>query len=405
MVFLAETDEEPSDDGADAHESVDRDSDKSNTADNADRIFFKFFIFKLLFRENDSIIQKFMKTLYNKRMIQLQGTVLNGSNNTFEIECDDANSDQPPSDDSGNSSKKIRYCTFKSKRLKLDTDYYNPLAPGDRVEIEIEDEDDDKGQITALVPRKNEFVRWNVKGRAPQLLAANLDYIILVTTPDEPPFRPKFIDRELAQAEYENLTPIILVNKYDLPAAQDAEFQKRLSIWEDIGYKVLRVSAKTGEGLPELAEIITGKLSALVGQSGIGKSSLVNVLDSTCVLKTGSLSQKYGKGTHTTTKGSLMHIHLNESIVGGLPNVYASIIDTPGVRRFCLDGIAAEDLQLYFREIKPFVGKCKFGMSCVHENEPDCAVKEAVEAGAISEERFESFMRIKEEIETGSWED
>lgn len=329
-------------------------------------------------------------------MIQLQGTVLNGSNNTFEIECDDKDEDGNPI---------IRDCTFKSKRLKLDTKYYNPLAPGDRVEIEIEDYEDEKGQILSLVPRKNEFVRWNVKGRAPQLLAANLDYIILVTTPDEPPFRPKFIDRELAQAEFENLTPIILVNKYDLPASQDSDFQNRLSIWEDLGYKVLRISAKTGEGLPELAELITGKLSALVGQSGIGKSSLVNVLDSTCVLKTGSLSQKYGKGTHTTTKGSLMHIRLNESIVNGMPNVFASIIDTPGVRRFCLDGIAAEDLQLYFREIKPFVGQCKFGMSCNHENEPDCAVQKALEEGKISQERYESFLSIKNQIETGSWED
>ncbi len=327
-------------------------------------------------------------------MIQLQGTVLNGSNNTFEIECDD-----------GDGNPLIRPCSFKSKRLKLDTKYYNPLAPGDRVEIEIEDSESRKGLITALVPRRNEFVRWNVKGRAPQLLAANLDYVILVTTPEEPPFRPKFIDRELAQAEHQNLTPIILVNKYDLPESQNPEFQRRLQIWEDIGYKVLRVSAKSGEGIPELAELVTGKLSALVGQSGIGKSSLVNVLDSTCVLKTGSLSQKYGKGTHTTTKGSLMHIHLNESLVNGLPNVYASIIDTPGVRRFCLDSIAAADLALYFREFRNFLGKCRFGMSCSHENEPGCAIQDAVENGTISGERFESWRTIKEEIETGSWDD
>ena len=257
----------------------------------------------------------------------------------------------------------------------------------------------------SLLPRKNAFIRWNVKGRAPQLLAANLDYIILVTTPAEPNFRPRFIDRELIQAEYQNLTPIILVNKYDLPEAQDVDFQNRLSIWEELGYKVLRISAKSGEGLPELAALITGKLSALVGQSGIGKSSLVNVLDNTCVLKTGSLSRKYGKGAHTTTKGTLMHIHLNESIVGGLPNVYASIIDTPGVRRFVLNDIEAENLALYFREFEPFIGKCKFGTRCKHESEPGCKILEAVQSGVISEERFESWQRIREEIKTGSWED
>lgn len=327
-------------------------------------------------------------------MAQLQGTVLSGSNNIFEIECDDT-------DDDGNHI--LRLCSFKSKRLRLDTRCYNPLAPGDRVEVEAGA--DRKGQILSLVPRRNAFIRWNIKGRAPQLLAANLDYIILVTTPAEPEFRPRFIDRELAQAEYQNLTPVILVNKYDLPEAQDADFQSRLSIWEDIGYKVLRISARTGEGLPEFAELITGRLSALVGQSGIGKSSLVNVLDNTCVLKTGSLSRKYGKGAHTTTKGSLMHIHLNESIVGGVRNVIASVIDTPGVRRFVLNDIPADDLALYFREMEGLVGSCKFGARCRHENEPGCKILEAVQSGKISEERFESWRRIREEIRTGSWED
>lgn len=328
--------------------------------------------------------------------MQLEGTVLSGSNNIFEVECND-------SDDDGNHI--VRSCSFKSKRLKLSERYYNPLAPGDKVQIEIEDDSSEKGQILSLIPRKNAFLRWNIKGRAPQLLAANLDYIILVTTPGEPEFRPRFIDRELVQAEYQNLTPIILVNKYDLPEAQDADFQNRLTIWEEIGYKVLRVSAKTGEGLPELAEIICGKLSALVGQSGIGKSSLINVLDNSCVLKTGSLSRKYGKGAHTTTKGSLLHIHLNESIMGGVQNAYASIIDTPGVRRFVLNDIEADDLALYFPEMENLVGKCKFGTNCKHETEPNCKILEAVQAGIISEERFESYQRIKEEIVTGSWED
>ncbi len=329
-------------------------------------------------------------------MMQNTGTVLSGSNNIFEVECDDKDED---------GSSIIRSCSFKSKRLKVDTKYYNPLAPGDRVQIEYEDSSDDKAQILSLLPRKNAFIRWNVKGRAPQLLAANVDYIILVTTPGEPDFRPRFIDRELVQAEYQNLTPIILVNKYDLPEAQDPDFQNRLSIWEEVGYKVMRVSAKSGEGLPELAELLTGKLSALVGQSGIGKSSLVNVLDNSCVLKTGSLSKKYGKGSHTTTKGSLMHIHLNESIVGGVQNAYASIIDTPGVRRFVLNDIEADELALYFPEMEKLIGKCKFGANCKHDTEPGCKILEAVASGVISEERFESWQRIREEIKTGKWDD
>ncbi|MBQ3671772.1 MAG: ribosome small subunit-dependent GTPase A [Treponema sp.] len=330
------------------------------------------------------------------------GTVISGSNNVFDVELDFCSDD----DTSEISQKtKLIQCTLKSKRLKVETRFYNPLAPGDKVQLELDSMAEDRGQISALVPRRNGFFRWNVKGRAPQLLAANIDNIILVTTPDEPPFRARFIDRELAQAEYEGLNPIILVNKYDLPAAQDIDFQERLSIWEELGYRVLRISAKSGEGLTELAEILTGKLSAFVGQSGVGKSSLVNVLDNSCVLKTGSLSKKYGKGSHTTTKGTLMHIHLNESIVGGMKNSYASIIDTPGVRRFVLDGIPHEDLALYFREMRPLVGKCKFGMSCSHENEAGCKILEAVHAGNICEERYESWRRIVEEIKTGRWED
>lgn len=333
-------------------------------------------------------------------MALIIGTVLSGSNNVFEVERDDI---EDIYSESHTEEEKIIHCTLKSKRLKVETKYYNPLAPGDKVQVELDDINKNKGQIISLIPRKNQFVRWNVKGRCPQLLAANLDYIILVTTPGQPDFRPRFIDRELAQAEYQNLTPIILVNKYDLAEVQDEDFQVRLKIWEELGYKVLRISAKTGEGLTELAELLTGKLSALVGQSGVGKSSLVNVLDNNCVLKTGSLSQKYGKGTHTTTKGTLMHLHLNESIVGGMQNVYASIIDTPGVRRFVLHDIAAEDLALYFREMKPLIGKCTYGMSCSHNTESGCKIQEAVYSGIISEERYDSWKRICEEIKTGSW--
>lgn len=318
----------------------------------------------------------------------MQGTVLYGSNNVFTVECDDG---------------ETRQCTIKGKKLKDSEGYYNPLAPGDIVEIRPDELDEQSGQVVSLAPRHNEFVRWNVKGRAPQLLAANLDHIIIVTTPDEPPFRPRFVDRALAQAEHGGIEPIIVCNKYDL--CDDADVEFRLTDWERIGYTVMRVSAKTGEGIPQLASMLENKLCALAGQSGVGKSSLINVLDSTCVLKTGSLSEKYGRGTHTTTKGTLLHIKLNESLMGGRMNAVASVIDTPGVRRFVLHDIASRDLELYFREMKPLIGKCSFGMSCRHDREPGCKIQEAVYAGAISEERFESWQRICHEIDSGSWED
>ncbi|MBQ5491181.1 MAG: ribosome small subunit-dependent GTPase A [Treponema sp.] len=320
----------------------------------------------------------------------MQGLILNGSKNIFEVECDD---------------DIIRSCSIKGKILKASEGYYNPLAPGDIVVLDDDSIEEEKAQIVDIVPRKNEFVRWNIKKRQPQLLAANLDYLLIVTTPDNPPFRPRFIDRALAQAEYQNITPVIVCNKYDVAASQDEAFQERLSEWERIGYRVLRISAKTGEGMMELAELLEDKLSALVGQSGVGKSSIVNVLDNTVVLKTGSLSQKYGRGTHTTTKGSLMHINLNESLTGGVQGSTADIIDTPGVRRFLLHDISAQNLALYFRDFKPYLGKCEFGMSCSHKGERGCAIQKAVEEGNISPVRFESWKLISEEMESGSFED
>lgn len=326
----------------------------------------------------------------------MKGLITAGTNNLFTIECED---------------EVIRNCTIKGKVLKSDKQFYNPLAPGDVVEIEVDPLNDKKGQVISLEPRKNTFLRWNVKGRCPQLLASNLDYLILVTTPDMPPFRPRFIDRALAQAEHQGITPVVVCNKYDLAEqmqmdGREDEFEEvenRLSIWENLGYKVMKISAKTGEGMTEFAGLLENHLSAFVGQSGVGKSSLINVLDNSCVLKTGSLSQKYGRGCHTTTKGTLIHLILNESLVDGIQGRKANIIDTPGIRRFVLDDVSADDLALYFREFEPFIGKCKFGLNCKHETEPECAVRDAVEQGKISDERFDSWRRISEEIRTGSW--
>lgn len=382
----------------------------------------------------------------------MQGLILNGTKNVFEVECDDGIT---------------RNCAIKGKVLKASENYYNPLAPGDQVVLDSDSIEEDKALICDLIPRKNEFVRWNVKKHQPQILATNLDYLLIVTTPDEPPFRPRFVDRALAQAEYENLEPIIVCNKYDLVSGQGKDsrtnladfddtsnafsgesgafmpqvaqeslsegerqflgtsenpqnlqnpqnkrkffsiaeqFEKQLQIWESVGYRVIRSSARTGEGIEELAHLIENKLSAFVGQSGVGKSSIINVLDNNVVLKTGSLSQKYGRGCHTTTKGSLIHLNLDEALVGGRKGATANIIDTPGVRRFLLHDISPENLAFYFRDFKPFLGKCNFGMSCSHIHESGCAIKEAVQSGKIAPERYESWLRIVEEMKSGDFE-
>jgi ribosome biogenesis GTPase len=328
----------------------------------------------------------------------LEGLIIAGTNNTFTVECDDEIS---------------RNCTIKGKVLKSDKQFYNPLAPGDRVVIEPDPINEAKGQVLSVLPRKNTFLRWNVKGRCPQLLACNLDYLILVCTPDEPPFRPRFIDRALAQAEHQGITPVVVCNKWDLAEAMQTDgreqeyevIEKRLQIWEELGYTVLKISAKTGEGMTQFTELLENHLSAFVGQSGVGKSSLINVMDNTCVLRTGSLSKKYGRGSHTTTKGTLIHLTLNESLQDGVRGHKADIIDTPGIRRFVLDDVAADELALYFKEFEPFIGQCKFGLNCKHDTEPGCAVLQAVQDGKITAERYDSWQRISREIITGSWED
>jgi len=312
----------------------------------------------------------------------IQGLVLGGTNNQFEVETDDG---------------VVRLCPIKGKILKEAEGYYNPLAPGDRVEIMPDELDENRGQVVSLVPRKNHFVRLNQKENTPQLLAANLDLLVVVTTPAEPPFRPRFVDRALIQADAEHITPLVLVNKCDLE--MDGDTEERLADWERLGYEIMRVSAKSGSGMDELALRLAGQVSAFVGQSGVGKSSLLNCLDTRLTLRTGGLSEKFGRGTHTTTKGMLFHLPPEAD------GRCASIIDTPGVRRFVLHDIPAKDLALYFREMEDLVGKCSWGHSCSHQNEPGCKILEAVYAGVIHEQRYESWQRIREEIETGSWSD
>lgn len=325
----------------------------------------------------------------------MNALVLGANKNDFDVECEDGCT---------------RECSIKGKILKSSElkegaapdsksagrEYYNPLAPGDEVVLEDDTLEDDKGLITDRIPRKNEFVRWNVKKRLPQVLAANLDYLLVVTTPCEPEFAGRFVDKALTQAEKQGIEGVVVCNKYDLEKSRDVE--RRLKIWEDIGYRVIRMSARTGEGLEDLAALIEGKTSAFVGKSGVGKSSIINVLDNNVVLKTGSLSKKYGRGTHTTTKGTLIHLELNESLMGGRKDAVARIIDTPGVKNFMLYGIQAPNLAFYYREFAPFLGKCTFGMSCSHLREEGCAVCKAVLDGVISKERYDSWRKTYEEL-------
>ncbi|MCL2601676.1 MAG: ribosome small subunit-dependent GTPase A [Treponema sp.] len=318
----------------------------------------------------------------------MRGLVLRGSRNLFIVRPIDPSSGLPI--ESGE-----LQCRIKGKVLKNSGDFYNPIAPGDIVEIEGE-------HIIALEKRRNLFARFNQKGQAPQILASNVDLVLCVTSPASPPFRPRFVDRVLVQAEAAGIDAAIICNKYDLarstiqgagdPHLNLLDIEERFSDFQRIGVPVLRISALTGDGIDDFKRLIAGKFSVLVGQSGAGKSSIIKALIPDIEIKTGAINKKFDRGNHTTTQAILLDV----------PELFATrIIDTPGIRRFAPAGISPEDVILYMREFAPLAGKCSFGLSCSHRTEPGCKVMEAVHAGVIHEERYESFLRIYDDVLNG----
>jgi ribosome biogenesis GTPase len=188
------------------------------------------------------------------------------------------------------------------------------------------------------------------------------------------------------QADASGIEPMVVVNKSDI--AIDDDVEARLTDFSRIGYRVVRVSAKTGLGMDELRRLTSGKLSLLTGQSGVGKSSIINALAGTNI-KTEAINEKYDRGNHTTTLASLI----------ALSNGW--VIDTPGVRLFTPDRVSADYLVLFMREFAPLAVQCYFGLSCFHTTEAGCKIREAVENGDIHPDRYESFLRLREELRSG----
>lgn len=306
-------------------------------------------------------------------------TVISGNHNVFTVECADGTRCQ---------------CSIKGKVLRADA-MHNALAPGDEVEAE-------GTLIVSALPRKSGFYRWNEKSAKRQLLAANVDAVLLVTTPASPPFRPRFIDRALVQCDCDGLVPWIVCNKCDLIEASDEAFVRRVTEWEALGVRVLHLSSQSGEGVKELKAAISslklcsaplhGRLPTVVlaGQSGVGKSSIVNALAQNTARRTGELCMKYDRGAHTTAMGCMVRIGQGEGAI--------QVIDTPGVRQFALHGVDGASLALHFAEMANLVGTCRYGMSCTHTVEEGCAIRQAVEQGKISGERYDSYIRLRGSI-------
>ncbi|AEF83970.1 ribosome small subunit-dependent GTPase A [Treponema primitia ZAS-2] len=305
----------------------------------------------------------------------MTGLVIRGSRNIFTVKSDEGGAEFE--------------CHLKGKILKGVEGFYNPLAPGDRVIFESDLAQDGTGLILSLEKRRNLLTRFNQKGQSPQLLAANVDQVLCVTTPVSPPFRPRFLDRALLQGEIANIPAVIICNKYDL-SEDDLDVEERLEDFTRIGYKVLRISAKTGEGMDKFRRLVRNRISAMLGQSGVGKSSLINALVPGRNIRVGAINEKFDRGNHTTTMSFL------EEIPG--EGETTRIIDTPGIRRFIPHGIDSASLILYLREFAPLAGRCSYGHSCSHVSEPGCKIMEAVHAGVIHEDRYESFLRIRDEM-------
>lgn len=237
------------------------------------------------------------------------------------------------------------------------------------------------GVIVAQQPRRSELCRPDARGTL-KPVAANVDLMIIVFAPLPEP-HANLIDRYLIAAAHANIQPLLLLNKADLLATQaDPRVQSLVQTYEDLGYPLLKVSAHVGDGITQLEHMLKERISVFVGQSGVGKSSLVNRLLPDINTRVGALSELTQKGTHTTTTARLFHFPQ-----GG------DLIDSPGIREFGLSHVTVADVEAGFTEFANFLGRCRF-RNCSHEHEPNCALLSAVEQGAIHPQRLASFKHI-----------
>ena len=273
-------------------------------------------------------------------------------------------------------------CTARGKLRLHDNATTNPIAAGDRVDVEPVT--GTTGAIVKIHPRKNYIIRRaaNLSKQA-HIIAANLDVAFLIVTIDYPALQMEFIDRFLVTCEAYKVPVKIAVNKMDLYGkAQHETLQRFQEIYTGAGYELFCVSAHTGRGVDALRAAVKDKLCLFSGQSGVGKSSLINAIDAGLQLRTGRLSDYHRKGMHTTT-----FYEIFDTATGG------RIIDSPGIKGFGLIDVEKEELYHFFPELFRCAAQCKYNM-CTHTHEPGCAVKTAVEHGGIFQERYESYLKM-----------
>lgn len=251
-----------------------------------------------------------------------------------------------------------------------------PLV-GDNVEIEVLDEETMTGNITALLPRKNELIRPAV---------ANIDQALVVFAVTRPSPHFNLLDRFLVMMERQDIPVVLCFNKEDI--AEDEQVEKLQSVYEGCGYPCVFTSALEERNIEKIKELLKGKTTVIAGPSGVGKSSLINILNPDAKMETGDISSKIERGKHTTRHSELFTIAQD-----------SYIMDTPGFSSLYVNDFEKEELKYYFPEFDPYEGTCRF-LGCDHVHEPDCAVKAAVEAGEIHEIRYKDYLEMYEELKS-----
>lgn len=269
-----------------------------------------------------------------------------------------------------------RQCATRRLLKTLSTDQRHVVAAGDRVWVRPSGIEE--GIIERVEPRKGVLSR-NSRGRQ-HVLVTNVDQLLIVTSAAQPRLKPNLLDRYLVTAERAQIEPIICINKVDL--VERGDLQPLIGVYSQLGYRVLQVSAIKGWGMAEFRAVLQGRASVLTGQSGVGKSSLLNIIDPELALRVQQVSAESEKGKHTTTTSELIPFSM-----GGF------VIDTPGIRQFRLWDVVPEEVAGFFRDLRPYVSHCRYP-DCTHTHEQPCAVKDAVAEGAIDFRRYESYLQI-----------
>lgn len=278
----------------------------------------------------------------------------------------------------------IMQCRLKGKFKIKGFKVTNPIAVGDKVVYELEDEVRNAGIISDILPRENYIIRQSVHKTAHgHLLATNLDQAVLIATLDFPRTSLGFIDRFLVAAESFRIPTVLVFNKLDLLNEEQIVYQNELTeLYESLNYKCIFTSAVDGTGVDDFFNILQGKVSLISGHSGVGKSTLVNAIAPDLDLRTSEVSTFANKGVHTTTFAEMFEI---------APETF--IIDSPGIKELGLADMQKEEIGHYFPEILEIMGQCRFH-NCMHLDEPNCAVKEAVMEERIAQSRYFSYLSM-----------